>query len=129
MEGFLEGMEDIEDRLWQRRMKVLSQYEKVKQARDKISSLEKILEEKLGIDIETIYWLVEEYYNKNLNLKDIENIYDRGTVSLIESIFQGLKDIKNMKKELDDIEKEIFTIDSSIDWLFGEIDKYKKRLQ
>lgn len=127
-ESFREILQ-MEEKLWQRRMKVLSQYEKLQEARDKIRRLEKLLEEELGTDIETAYKLAEEYEKSSEGVRKLKEVCDQEFIHVLDDFFYKIREIKTMKKELEHIEGEIFGLDKEIDQVFEKLKEYKKRIQ
>ncbi|MCS6998967.1 MAG: hypothetical protein N2648_07195 [Aquificaceae bacterium] len=127
-ESFREILQ-MEENLWQRRMKVLSQYEKLQEARDKIRRLEKLLEEELGTDIETAYKLAEEYEKSSEGVRKLKEVCDQEFIHVLDDFFYKIREIKTMKKELEHIEGEIFGLDKEIDQVFEKLKEYKKRIQ
>ncbi|RME09311.1 MAG: hypothetical protein D6804_06035, partial [Aquificota bacterium] len=73
MKDLIKDLLSMEESLWERRMKVLYQYQRVKEMREKIAELEKIFEEELGVDFETAMEFVEKYEKNSEEVSSLRN--------------------------------------------------------
>ncbi len=129
IEDFIKELLDMEESLWQRRMKVLYQYKRVQEMRQRIQEIEKIFEEEVGIDIQTALYFLEEYESNPQSLERIKETLGEDVFQAVEALADRIKQIRDMKKEVDDVEKEIFEIDSEIDDTFEKLQEYKRKIQ
>lgn len=129
IEDFIKELLDMEESLWQRRMKVLYQYKRVQEMRQRIQEIEKIFEEEVGIDIQTALYFLEEYESNPQSLERIKETLGEDVFQAVEALADRIKQIRDMKKEVDDVEKEIFEIDSEIDDTFKKLQEYKRKIQ
>ncbi len=129
IEDFIKELLDMEESLWQRRMKVLYQYKRVQEMRQRIQEIEKIFEEEVGIDIQTALYFLEEYESNPQSFERIKETLGEEVFQTIEALADRIKQIRDMKKEVDEVEKEIFEIDSEIDDTFEKLQEYKRKIQ
>ncbi|MEM2696182.1 MAG: hypothetical protein QXU09_04515 [Thermoproteota archaeon] len=129
IENFMKELLDMEESLWQRRMKVLYQYQRVQEMRKKIYELEKVFEKEVGIDMETALCFLEEYESNPKSFDRIGETLGEEVFYAIEALAGRIKQIRDMKKEVDEVEKEIFEIDGEIDDAFEKLQEYKRKIQ
>ncbi|QID33277.1 hypothetical protein [Pampinifervens florentissimum] len=129
IEKFMKELFDMEESLWQRRMKVLYQYKRVQEMRQKIQEIEKVFEEEVGIDIQTALYFLEEYESNPQSFERIKETLGEEVFQAVESLADRIKQIRDMRKEVDDVEKEIFEIDAEIDDTFEKLQEYKRKIQ
>ncbi len=129
IEKFMKELFDMEESLWQRRMKVLYQYKRVQEMRQKIQEIEKVFEEEVGIDIQTALYFLEEYESNPQSFERIKETLGEEVFQAVEALADRIKQIRDMRKEVDDVEKEIFEIDAEIDDTFEKLQEYKRKIQ
>ncbi|MEJ7620093.1 MAG: hypothetical protein WKI46_04665 [Aquificaceae bacterium] len=129
IEKFMKELFDMEESLWQRRMKVLYQYKRVQEMRQKIQEIEKVFEEEVGIDIQTALYFLEEYESNPQSFERIKETLGEEVFQAVEALADRIKQIRDMRKEVDEVEKEIFEIDSEIDDTFEKLQEYKRKIQ
>ncbi len=129
IEKFMKELSDMEESLWQRRMKVLYQYKRVQEMRQRIREIEEVFEEEVGIDIQTALYFLEEYESNPQSFERIKETLGEEVFQAVEALADRIKQIRDMRKEVDDVEKEIFEIDAEIDDTFEKLQEYKRKIQ
>ncbi|WPM31579.1 hypothetical protein IAE16_07070 [Hydrogenobacter sp. T-2] len=129
IEKFMKELFDMEESLWQRRMKVLYQYKRVQEMRQKIREIEEVFEEEVGIDLQTALYFLEEYESNPQSFERIKETLGEEVFQTIEALADRIRQIRDMKKEVDEVEKEIFEIDAEIDDTFEKLQEYKRKIQ
>lgn len=129
MKDLLKDIQSMEESLWERRMKVLYQYKRVQEMRKKISELEKVFEEELGVDFETACAFVEVYEKKPKEFEQLRYTLGDEVVYAIQELAERVKQIREMKVEVDDVEREVFEIDAELDKAFEKLQEYKRKVQ
>ncbi|MFN3264698.1 MAG: hypothetical protein ACK42C_07350, partial [Aquificaceae bacterium] len=124
MKDLIKDLLSMEESLWERRMKVLYQYQRVKEMREKIAELEKIFEEELGVDFETAMEFVEKYEKNSEEVSSLRNTLGDEVFYALHMLADRVKQIREMKKEVDDVEREVFEIDGEIDEAFKMLQEY-----
>ncbi len=129
IEKFMKELSDMEESLWQRRMKVLYQYKRVQEMRQRIREIEEVFEEEVGIDIQTALYFLEEYESNPQSFDRIKETLGEEVFQAVEALADRIKQIRDMRKEVDEVEKEIFEIDAEIDDTFEKLQEYKRKIQ
>ncbi len=129
IEKFMKELSDMEESLWQRRMKVLYQYKRVQEMRQRIREIEEVFKEEVGIDFQTALYFLEEYESNPQSFERIKETLGEEVFQTIEALADRIRQIRDMKKEVDEVEKEIFEIDAEIDDTFEKLQEYKRKIQ
>ncbi|MCS6957744.1 MAG: hypothetical protein RMK75_04710 [Aquificaceae bacterium] len=116
MKDFQREISELEESFWIKRMKLVSQYKKLQEAKEKVKEVERLIEERLCVDIESLYQLIEEGENTQDNLEG-------------QPLKELFKKLKETKKEIEDMEREVLDIDKEIDQAFDMIKEYRKCIQ
>ncbi|MCX8164606.1 MAG: hypothetical protein N3D14_04355 [Aquificaceae bacterium] len=114
----------MEEILWHRRMNLLYQYKRLLEIKDKIKELERMLEKELEMDVQTLYKLAEGNENSLYG-----NAHNKEPLKYKESLLYRIKTIREMKRELELVEREVFQVDAEIDQLNEKLKEYSKRIK
>ncbi len=129
LENFLRDLLEMEEKLWQRRMKVLHQYQRIQEMKEKMRKIEEVFEQEVGIDMETAIRLLEEYENNPESFERLKDSVGEDIYHALQILADRIRDIRDMKAEIDRLEREVFEIDGEIDDTFEKLQEYKRRIQ
>ncbi len=129
IQNLMKELLDMEEYLWQRRMKLLSQYQGVQEMRQRISQLERALEEETELNMKEIIELVEDYEKDPRNLELLRYEMGELAVYVVQRLIDRVKQIRDMRAEVDELEREIMEIDVEIDRKLEKLQEYKRRIQ
>lgn len=125
---FREIME-FEETLWWRRMRLLHHYQKVEEMRNKVTSLEKRLEQELHMDMETAYELLSLYEQDPNKIEFVREAYGEEIFISLKYFMESIRDLKEMRDKVDEMERDLKEVDMEMDEVFYRIQDYKKWFQ
>ncbi len=97
--------------------------------KEKMRKIEEVFEQEVGIDMETAIRLLEEYENNPESFERLKDSVGEDIYHALQILADRIRDIRDMKAEIDRLEREVFEIDGEIDDTFEKLQEYKRRIQ
>ncbi len=126
-EEVLRSLKELEEKLWERRMKLLWQYEKIERIKRNIKVMEDSIREHFGIDPSSEEALLLAHKEQSSLFEHLSAQYGEEKVPYLMELVERIRYVVDARRELKEIEVEVKMLDNEIDAMLEQIREYKRR--